>query len=132
MTATFTPTGGSLITLAGADANMVDQPTGLEGTATPVVETHNIVRADAPVRYHRGNVLHTRTFEVSKSYATHEDAMTANEELAATLSENLGTFRLKNAAGSTILELTSASVAMRFDAKAGSVARRVFTVEGVA
>lgn len=130
MTATFTPDGGSLTYLAGEDAGAFDQPTGQVLEARPVVSTTPLVRSNAPHRAHRGNSLWTLRFRVTVHYSTWDLAAAGNIALAVTCASALGTFVLKNAAGTTILTLNDASIELTCS-DGGAFAIRDFTVTGI-
>ncbi len=131
MTAEFTPDGGSLITLAGADSSgWFDQPTGVQMGQDLAVQAADIVRGTKPKRYGRGNATRSVSFKVSKSYDTWDLAVAGNASLIAALTD-IGTFVLKNAAGSTILTINQAKVTVTATDE-GAVAVRNFSVEGTA
>ena len=130
MTATFTPDSGSLTYLAGQDAGSFDQPTGQTLEARPIVSTTPLVRATAPHRAHRGNSLWTFHFRATVSYSTWDLAVAGNIALAVTCASALGTFVLKNAAGSTILTLNDADVSMTCS-DGGALSIREFTITGI-
>jgi hypothetical protein len=134
MIATFTPDGGSLITLAGADAGHFDQPTGGAMEAAGSIQVTPLVRGAAPDRRHRGNVSFTYSFSVEKNFdhgTTYDDVIASNVALIQSVTAALGVFYLKTDAGGTLLTLTSADVRVSCPAPQGVVARRDFTITGI-
>lgn len=72
MTVTFTPDGGSPVTLAGADtASQFDAVQGMKISAEDVTQQAAIIRASRPRRYDRGNRTYTVTFAVTRSHASY-------------------------------------------------------------
>lgn len=130
MTATFTPSGGSLVTLAGSDTSgCFDQPSGIQMSGATLVQSENLVRSASPARYDRGNHTRRCSFTVTKSYADWKAAVAANATLVAAV-EGLGVFILNDGAGN-ILTINNATCTV--DAgDSGAFAVRSFTIDGTA
>lgn len=130
MVATFTPDGGSPVTLAGSDSSgCFDQPSGIQMWGDTVVQGENIVRAEAPARYDRKNYTRGLRFRVEKSYSTWDDAVAGNAAMLDSV-KGIGVFTLTSGV-TTLLTINNAKVSMQLG-DGGSFASREFTVEGTA
>lgn len=73
MTITFDPDGaGSQFYLAGEEDTLGDGPFDHHISNTGVVQSDNVIGADAPARFHRGNRTYPFRFTVKKKHASYE------------------------------------------------------------
>jgi hypothetical protein len=110
VTIVFTPSGGSAINLAGADATgFFDAPQDYRISAERVVQRTNIVRGTKPAVRDRGNRAVSCSFLTARKYADHPAAAVALDAHVEAVTANSGTVVITQGA-STIRTINNATV----------------------
>ncbi len=107
MTVIYTRTGGSAVSLAGAEADGGDGPLGLRYSPAGIIQTEPVIGSAAPARFDRGNILYRWSFTCKKKHATYEAALSYLGDHIQDI-RGLGTLVFTH--GSSILTLSLADV----------------------
>lgn len=127
MTVTYTPDGGSVVSLAGAESDEADGPLGLEGSTSRSVQQDAVIGAAVPARFARGNQVVEVSFSAKKAHASYE---AAHEYWIGHVQafNSLGTVVITQ--GSEVMTLTAASVRAQ-GRTTGATSEWRYQVEGV-
>ena len=128
MTISYTPEGGSSVSLAGAESDLADGPLGMEGGAESAIQQEAIVRAAYPFRASRGNRVYTISFTVRRKHTDYEAAHAAWLAHVQAFN-NVGSCVFTQ--GSATLTLTKAQVTARGSIRLGATTEWVYTVTGI-